>query len=469
MKSRFFNLFIALLLIAGCAVGPNYKRPNINAPEMFRGSSDTATNSFGDLPWWEVFHDEQLQHLIRVALTNNYDLRVAVARVEQAREIIAENRAGLFPQINYGALAGKGKNVGAGGTVAASGNAISGFVGADANISWVPDLWGRVRRLTESARAQFLATEEARHDITVALIAQVAQNYLQLIALDRDLQIARETTNSFAESLNIFQRRLTGGVGSKLETSSAQALFEANAALIPVIEQQIAFQENLLSVLIGQNPGPIARNTNWKDESPPDVPPGLPSSLVERRPDIRAAEFQLQSANAQVGVAVADFLPNLDLNALIGGVTTNMASFPSGAALAWSVGVNLTGPLFQGGRLRARHRETLAIRDQAAFQYQSTVLRAFQEVSNSLIARQKSAEAAAAQARAVDAYKEALRLARERYRLGKSSYYEVLQQQQQLFPTERALLQNHLNQYLATVQLYRALGGGWQATGTNKQ
>jgi multidrug efflux system outer membrane protein len=461
MKSRFLYVLFALLAIAGCAVGPNYKRPTVNAPATFRGATGQATNSFGDMPWWEVFHDEQLQHLIRVALTNNYDLRIAFARVEQAREIIIENRAGLFPQINYAGLAGKGKNVGAGGNVAPSPHTV-GTIGADVNLSWELDVWGRVRRLTEAARAQYLATAEARHDITVSLISQVAASYLQLIALDRDLEIARDTTNSFAQSLRIFQRRLTGGVGSKLETMSAQALFDANAALIPAIEQQIVAEENLLSILLGQNPGPIARKSDWNGESPPDIPPGLPSSLLERRPDIRTAEFQLRAANAQVGVAVADFFPNFDLTSLLGQVSTNLATFTSGAGFAWSIGASVTGPIFQGGRLRARHRETLAIREQAVLQYQSTIVRAFQDVSNALIARQKSAEATVSQARAVEAYKEALRLALERYRLGKSNYYEVLQQQQQLFPTERALLQNRLNQYLAAVQLYRALGGGWQ-------
>jgi outer membrane protein, multidrug efflux system len=461
MKFRFLTSFLAILVIAGCAVGPNYKRPNVNTPTGFRGSAQNVTNSFGDLPWWEVFHDDQLEHLIRLALTNNYDLRIAVARVEQAQQIVVENRSGLFPQINYAALMGKSKNASAGGIVTPTQTAI-GFGGADINASWEPDIWGRVRRLTEAARAQYFATEEARHDITVSLIAQVAENYLQLLALDRDLQIARDTTNSFAESLQIFQRRLTGGVGSKLETSSAQALFEANAALIPAIEQQIAFEENLISILVGQNPGPIKRTTNWSADAPPVLPAGLPSELLERRPDIRLAEFQLRAATAQIGVTQANRLPNLNLISLIGQVGTNLSGFASGAGLAWQIGVNVTGPIFRGGFFRARYREALALREEALQRYQGVVLRALQDVSNALIAREKSAQAVQAQARAVEAYQEALRLARERYRLGKSNYYEVLQQQQQLFPTERALLQNRLNQYLATVQLYRALGGGWQ-------
>ncbi|MDB6057525.1 MAG: transporter [Verrucomicrobiales bacterium] len=469
MNYRYLKLLLGLLLIAGCAVGPNYKRPKTNTPETFRGSNETVTNSFGDLPWWEVFHDEPLQHLIRVALTNNYDLRIAVARVEQAHQIVIENRASLFPQLNYGAVIGKGKNVGSGGSVAPTSTSSAGFLGADINASWEPDIWGRVRRLTEAARAQYFATDEARHDITVALVAQVAQNYLQLLALDSDLQIARDTTNSFATSLRIFERRLQGGVGTKLETMAAQAILDANAALIPSIEQQIFVEENLLSILLGQNPGPIVRTPNWNADHPPQIPPGLPSSLLARRPDIRQAEFQLRAANAQVGVTLADRLPNLNLSALIGQVGTNLPALASGAGFAWSIGANLAGPIFQGGRLKARYREALALRDQAILQYQGIVLRALQDVSNALIAREKSAQTVVAQARAVNAYKESVRLALERYRLGKSNYYEVLQQQQQLFPTERALLQNRLNEYLATVQLYRALGGGWQTNQVQTQ
>jgi multidrug efflux system outer membrane protein len=460
MKSRFFHFLIASMLIAGCAVGPNYKRPNVDTPSTFRGATNSTTNCFADVPLWKIYPDSNLEHLIRVALTNNYDLRIAIARIEQARQIIIENRAGLFPQLNYAGVASKGKNATAGGIIAPSPHTASVY-GVDANVSWELDVWGRVRRQTEAAQAQYLATEEARRDITVSHVAQIAQNYLELVSLDRDLQIARDTTNSFNESYRIFERRLTGGVGSKLETMSAQALLEANAALIPGIEQQIIVEENVLSVLIGQNPGPIPRTAYSEYKRPPEFPPGLPSRLLERRPDIRTAEFQLRAANAQVGVAVADLFPNLNLTGLLGQATTNLSAFTSGAGFAWSIGASVTGPIFQGGRLRARVREARAIREQAVLQYQSTVLRAFQEVSNALTAREKAEEAEISHTRAVEAYKEALRLAMERYRLGKSNYYEVLQQQQQLFPTERALLQARYNQYLATIQLYRALGGGW--------
>jgi len=288
---RFWPLVFGLcaLFLASCAVGPNYKRSTVNAPSTFRGETQISTNSFANLPWWQVFHDDNLQRLIRIALTNNYDLRIAVTRVAQARAIAAQARAGYFPQFDYAVNAGRSKNV-ANNMPSPTGTIGSAF-SADASASWEIDLWGRVRRLNESARAQFFASEEARRDVTISLIAQVAQGYFQLLALDNQLEIARQSTNSFGESLNIFNERLQGGVASKLETSSAEALMDSAAATIPELEQQIAMQENQLSILLGQNPGAILRgNSSLEKQMPPDVPAGLPSALLERRPDIREAE-----------------------------------------------------------------------------------------------------------------------------------------------------------------------------------
>jgi multidrug efflux system outer membrane protein len=451
---------VSILVLASCAVGPNYKRPSIKAPSEFRGETRNATNSFADLPWWEVFHDDTLQQLIRVALTNNYDLRIAITRVEQARAIAAEARSGFFPQVSYDANLSRNKNVaGTRPTTMAAGGTIS-FV--DASASWEIDLWGRVRRLNEAARAQYFASEEGRRDLLTSVVAQVAQSYFQLLALDDELEIARRTTNAFAGSLKIFNRRLQGGVASKLETASAQALLESAAATIPQLERQIALQENQLSVLLGQNPGPIARRGSLEKQMPPDVPAGLPSTLLERRPDIRAAGQQLRSANAQVGVVIASIFPQLNLTGLFGRVGPELTAFTAGGAGAWSIAAGLTGPLFQGGRLFAQYRQSKAAREQFALQYQAAALNAFQEVSDALISREKLAEARELQSRAVEAYREAVKISVERYRFGQSSYYEVLQEQQLLFPAENALAQIRLNQLLAVVQLYRALGGGWQ-------
>jgi multidrug efflux system outer membrane protein len=455
---------LSALWLAGCAVGPDYQRPANPAltPAAFRWETQASTNSFANLPWWRVFHDDTLQTLVRTALTNNYDVRIAVTRVEQARASAAQARGQYYPQLDYGVAGGGGKNVSdnAPSPTGKNGSELAAYVTA----SWEIDLWGRLRRLNESARAQFLASQEAQHDVQISLVAQVAQNYLQLLALDRQLQIAQESTNSYGASLKIFNERLQGGVASKLETASAEALMDAAAATIPDLERQVALQEDQLSVLLGQNPGPILRGgTSLEQQAPPEVPAGLPSALLERRPDIREAEAQLRSANAQVGVAKANFFPQLDLTALFGEVSPELSAFTAGAAPAWELAAGLTGPLFHGGQLRAQYAQARATRDQFALQYESTVLNAFQEISDALISREKLAAARTQQARAVDAYREAVKIAMERYRLGNADYYEVLQEQQLLFPAENSLVQFQLNQLLAVVQLYRALGGGWDA------
>jgi multidrug efflux system outer membrane protein len=449
------------LAIAGCAVGPNYHRPKTGIPEVFRGQTDLATNSLAELPWWRVFKDDALQGLVRAALTNNYDLRIAITRVEQAQAIADEARAGFFPQINYQGIAGRGKNA-ANGVPTASGKTADIFA-ADANASWEVDLWGRIRRLNESARAQFLATREAQRNVRISIISQTAQAYFQLLALDAELQIAKEATNAFGESLKIFSERLEHGVASQLETSAAEAAQANAAAQIPDLERRIALQEDAINVLIGKYLGPVARNDSVLEKfSVPEVPVGLPSTLIERRPDIREAEQELRSANAQVGVAVADYFPQLNLTGLFGRVSPELSAFTAGGANAWSLAANLAGPIFQGGRLNAQYRQAKAAREQYWLQYQAAVLNGFREVSDALISRVKLAEERTALETEVGANREAVQVVTERYRVGQSSYYEVLQQQQQLFPAEDALVQTGLDQLLDTVQLYQALGGGWE-------
>jgi multidrug efflux system outer membrane protein len=296
----------------------------------------------------------------------------------------------------------------------------------------------------------------------ISLISQVAQDYFQLLALQRELQIASDTTNSFGQSLRLFNEQLKHGTVSRLETSSAEALMDSAAATIPGLEQQIAIQEDQLSVLLGQNPGAITRgNISLEGQTLPEVPAGLPSALLERRPDIREAEQQLRAANAQVGVAVADFFPQLNLTGLFGGASPELSSVTSGGDVAWSIAAGLTGPIFHGGQLRAQYAQARAVREQFALQYQATVLNAFQETSDALFSREKLVDVRAQQSRAVAAYQEAVKVAMERYRLGNASYYEILQEQQLLFPAENSLVQTELNQLLAVVQLYLALGGGW--------
>ncbi len=464
--SSIFYLLCSILVVAGCAVGPNYHRPPANTPAIFRGETEISTNTFADLPWWQVFHDTNLQSLIGIALTNNYDLRIAFSREEQARQLVFETRSELFPQANYDGTAARGKNVinttpfpsAPGGARSAENGYFVGYLEA----SWEVDLWGRVRRLTESQRAQYFAAREARRDITISLISQVAQDYFQLLALDRQLQIARDTTNSFGQSLKLFNEELKGGVASRLETAAAEALMESAAATIPDFERQIVLQENQLSVLLGQNPEIIQRtSSSLESQGVPAIPAGLPSALLGRRPDIREAEQELRSANAQVGVAIANFFPQISLTALFGQASPALTAITAGTGRAWGWSAELAGPLFRAGQYKALYREAKAAREESLLQYDLTILNAFQEVSDAIISFQKYGIAFSEQARAVSAYQDAVHVATERYRLGNANYYEVLQQQQELFPAENTLVQTRLNQLTEVVQLYRALGGGW--------
>jgi multidrug efflux system outer membrane protein len=454
---------ILALLLAGCAVGPDYKRQAVNAPQNFRGDATGQSNSLGDLPWWQLFQDPVLKGLIQTALTNNYDLRIATARVEESRQMLAQSRSAFYPQVTYSAGFGGGKNVVGGQPQPTGQGAGKEWFGAG-EVSWDIDLWGRIRRLSQSARAQFFATQEARRNVTISLVASVAQAYFQLLALDEELEIAENTTNSFGQSLKIFDERLRGGVASKLETSAAEAALNSAAATIPDLRRQIVAQEDQLSVLLGANPGQIGRQTNALGQAGlPDIPPGLPSSLLERRPDVREAEQLMISANAQIGAAKANFYPQFSLSGLYGRVSPKLSALSTGGDAAWDVFAGLTGPIFEGGLLRAQVRQARAAWEEARLSYHATVLHAFQEVSDALAARQELGLEREFQTRAVAAYEEAVKVANQRYRGGQASYYELLQEQQLLFPAQNTLTQIHLNQLLATVQLYEALGGGWSA------
>ena len=461
MNLRPVPYVLCILLLAGCAVGPNYKTPDARAPAVFRGGEDSPTNSLGDLPWWQLFQDPALQALIQTALTNNYDLRAAAARVEESRALLAESRSQFYPQLTYQGASGAGRNV-QGGAPFDSGGGVGKGSYLAGSVSWEIDLWGRIRRLNESARAGYFATEESRRNVMTSLIATVAQSYFQLLALDEELAIAQQATNSFGQSLRIFTDRLRGGVSSKLETSAAEAALASAAATIPELRRQIAFQENQIRVLLGMNPGLVARPPGaLQTESLPDIPAGLPSALLERRPDIRQAMQLMRAASARIGVARANFYPRITLTGLFGEASPELTAFSGGTVGAWSAAGNLAGPIFEGGLLKGQLRQAQAAWDEARFQYQSTVLNSFQEVSDALVSRQELAGERFEQSRAVAAYQEAVQVANQRYLGGQAGYYELLQEQQQLFPAQNALTQTLLNQLLATVQLYKALGGGW--------
>jgi multidrug efflux system outer membrane protein len=463
LKFEVFLVFGAwcLVFLGGCAVGPNYKRPVIDSPASFRSGNEATDTAFTELNWWQVYEDATLQALIREALTNNYDLRIAMARVEQARALAMQARSQFVPSVNYNGTVSRGRNDVFGSAFPNNAATLNSGV-ATLNAFWEVDLWGRVRRLNESARAQLLASVEARHGVWLSLLSDVATAYLQLLELDQELEIASRTTNSFAESLRIFSQRVEGGTASALQSARAEAALDDAAATVPAIRERISATENQLCVLLGRNPGPIARPASLLTQEVPEIPAGLPSALLERRPDVREAEQLLHSANAQVGESLAEFFPRIGLTALLGKVSPELSGFTLGSANAWGVAAEGTGPLFEGGRLVGQYRQTKAAQKEFELRYRQTILNAFREVSDTLVSRAQLAEIRDHLAHEVTALETAVKLSSERYVAGKADYYEVLEAQQQLFPAQLNLARTQRDQLLAVVTLYKTLGGGWQ-------
>ncbi len=454
----------ALVLTFGsaCAVGPNYVRPPVAPPEDFRGQvTPVEAASLADLPWWEVFDDEVLQGLVVEALDANYDLKSAVQRVAQAKAQVGVAQSPFYPQIRYEGSAGRQRQPRFQNQPS---DEFSLFYGAFA-LAWEIDVWGRIRRSNEAAQQALLANEEFRRGVLLTLVTGVAGAYLTLLELDRELEIAHETAVAFQQTLELFTRRYQGGIGNQLQVSRAEAALAQAEATIPDLELQIAIQENALCVLLGRNPGEIPRGTPFAERpAPPATPPGLPSALLERRPDVLEAEHTIAAANAQVGVAIANFFPQIGLTALYGGQSTELKDIVKEGFSLWNVAGNAAGPLFQGFELLEQYRGQVAFWEETKAQYEQTVITAFSEVSNALTSQTRFAEARAAQERAVLAYRDSVRLSLIRFDSGLASYFEVLEAQQQLFPAEIALARFQLGQLLSVVDLYRALGGGWQLT-----
>lgn len=500
--TRHFKLPIFMVVacvVSACAVGPDYRRPHVDVPAKFRYATDMDERaSLADLPWWRIFRDETLQGLVREALSNNCDLRAAIARVEQARQIELQTRSQFYPQVDYRGTLARGRNAVLGNPFPSQptqtlvtkkgtkddpsedkdapppgGITSARLVPVDnpqtrttalleAVTTWELDLWGRIRRLDEASQANLMASEEARRGVVVTLVSNVAQAYFELLQLDLLLQIARKNTETLKGILDIFRQRLTGGVASRLETSTAEATLAGIAATIPDLERQIVLKENQINVLLGRNPEPIERNASLlRQELPPEVPAGLPARLLERRPDVREAEQRLRAANAQIGVSLAAFFPSVSLTGRAGKVSSDLSTFTSGTATMWSLAANLAGPIFHGGANLAAYRQSKAAWEEAVSNYEQTVINAFHEVSNALVSREKYEEVRIEQERSVMAFDDAVQVAVMRYKVGMAGYYEVLQNEQQLFPAENALAQTELNRLVAVVQLYRALGGGW--------
>ena len=452
------------LLLPGCAVGPNYKRPNVAAPTVFRGPTETAQQaSFADLPWWEIFHDETLTELVKTALANNYDLSAAVARVEQANQVAAQARSQYFPTLGYSTYTSLGHNQFIYSPINPP-NGSQGFLLALARVSWEADLWGRVRRTNEAARAQYLGTEEARRGVMLTLVGSVSQAYFELLGLRLQLDTAKESSQSFATTLTLVTQRVHEGIGNELQAARAESDLANASGSIPELERQIALKENQLSLLIGKNPGPIDTKPKYLGEVPPEVPAGLPSTLLERRPDVLAAEQAMRGANAQIGVAQAAYFPTIGLTTFFGKISSPLENLSLGRTNAWSIAANISGPVFTAGALTAQKRQAVASWEQTKAQYMQTALSAFRDVSDALITREKLDAIRTEQAKAVQFNEDAVRLMSMRLTNGQVGNLEVLESKQRLYSAQLALNQTEINRRLIIVQLYKALGGGWNLT-----
>jgi multidrug efflux system outer membrane protein len=453
-------LVLAGGVLAGCAVGPTYQRPQLAVPDRVRGGvTGSEAASLADQAWWGIFRDDALQSLIAEALADGFDVRLAAWRVQEAQALAGISRSQLYPELQASAGWTRSR--------ASTFNSVNppkpvDLADVNLGLSWELDLWGRIRRLDQAALAQYLASEEARRGVALSLVAEVATSYFELRELDLRLEIATRTAAAFRETRDLFNRRLAGGTASALETASAEASLAATAANIPNLERQIAAKENELSLLLGRLPGEIKRGAALDAQFlPPEIPPGLPADLLERRPDLREAEQLLIGANAEVGVATADMFPTITLTGALGGVAPKVTELLQ-PGRTWSVGGGLLTPVVQAGRLKHLRRAAVAQWEQARAGYEESVTSAFAEVSTALVAYSKLAEAEEQQARAVEAYREAVRLANLRYVAGLSDYLEVLQAQQQLYPAENILAETRFERLATLVELYKALGGGWK-------
>jgi multidrug efflux system outer membrane protein len=457
------SLTVALSFIAGCKVGPNYHRPALQTPTEFRDlrespQAQAQTASLADLPWWQVFQDPQLQDLIRTALKQNYDMQLATERINAERAQVAITRSALFPQIQGGGSFDGGKEQ---------------FFPAKSNLllltgdaAFQLDLFGKLRRATEAARAELLATEEARHTVTLTLVSDVASDYFTLLQLDLELQITRDTVTTQQGSVKLTSFRLDNGVATKLDVLQAQQVLDTANAQIPDLERQIGQEEDAISILLGNYPQGVPRGHPLAEQVlPPEVPPGMPSSLLERRPDIREAEQTLVAANANIGVAKSEFFPQISLTGSGGGAFGRSGLFSGLMASqngVWSYGAQVSQPIFTGGALRGNLRLAESQHEQALIAYKEAIQHAFGDVSDALIGYQKLHEVRVRQEQTVKDLAESVRLSVMRYQGGTTTYLEVLDGQRSLYDSELVLAESRGNEYQSLVQLYKALGGGWQ-------
>lgn len=449
------------LLVGGCMVGPDYVRPPVDAPAAWR-LSEPEVKDLANAAWWEQFGDPVLNDLVATALRDNKDLMIATARIDEFAGSYGFVRSGLFPQVGVGYEASRQKNVRTD-VVGASANNVYNSYDIALGASWEIDIWGRIRRQTEAARAQLLATEEGRSAVVLSLVGSVAGAYTNLRSLDRQLEIAKATAKSRGESYELFKLRFEGGVISLLELSQNKSQYEEALASIPPLEKAIAQQENGLSVLLGRNPGPIARGKAIDQFALPAIPAGLPSDLLERRPDIRRAEQNLIAANAQIGAAKAAYFPTISLTGLLGYASPSLSNLFNSQNKVWQYGAPISMPIFTAGAIAGQVQSAEAVQQQALFGYQKTIQEAFREVNDSLVNQDRTREQLKTQKRQVEALQQYASTARLRYDNGYTSFIEVLDAERSLFNVQLQYTQTHQVQLQAMINLYLAMGGGWQA------
>ena len=454
-------LLASAAVLGGCMLGPDYKRPGVDAPSAYRVEIKAASD-LANTAWWEQFQDPVMNDLIKTALAENKDVRIAAARVEEFLGRYGVTRSQLYPQVGVQGQAGSQRiSRSTQPALAPSQTDTFDTYAIDLGVSWEIDLWGKFRRATEAARADLLATEQGRLTVVLSLASAVATAYVTLIDLDRQLAISSDTAKTRAENYRIFKLRFDGGVVSEVELKQALSDYELALSVIPSLEKQIVQQENALSVLLGRNPGPIRRDRAIDNLVLPQVPEGLPSDLLERRPDLLAAEQALIAANARIGVAKAAFYPSISLTALLGTASSALGNLFKGAAQTWSYGGTITQPIFTGGALSGNLAVAEAQNKQALLQYQKAIQTAFQEVNDALIDQAKTRDQLAAQARQVAALRDYARLARLRYDNGYTSYLEVTDAETRLFNAELQYAQSQGQLFFALINVYKSMGGGW--------
>ena len=451
------------IMLTGCMVGPKYHRPSVQTPAAYRDLSENPqvqaqTASYADLPWWQVFQDPKLQELIRAALKQNYDLQLATERINAARAQVTVTRSSLFPQVGGNANFSGGKEN--------LEQSKFNFLTLTADAAFQLDFFGKLRRATEAARAELLATEDARQVVTLTLVSDVASAYFSLLQLDLQLAITQDTVKTQTDSVKLTQLRLQHGVATKLDVLQAQQVLDTANAQIPDLERQIAQEEDAISILLGDYPHDVARGVALVEQTlPPEVPAGLPSTLLERRPDIREAEQILVAANANIGVAKAEFFPQISLTGSGGGSfgRDNLFSSHNTTQLGtWSYGAQVSQPIFTGGALKGNLHLAESEHKQALITYQQAIQQAFGDVSDALIGYEKLHQVRMRQQDSVADLQETVRISTLRYKGGTTTYLEVLDGQRSLYGAELTLAAARGDEYRSLVQLYKVLGGGWQ-------